>query len=86
MRRLPHMRCVQQSSKGTPRCESTASTAQIAGETEVKALIKLRLRKADGTSLVVSRSFMLTQVPSWCFPLRLETSLQYATPVRFWEL
>lgn len=37
---------------------------QIAREPEVKAQIKLRLRKADGTSLVVSRSFMLTQAKS----------------------
>lgn len=44
------------------QCLRVAAPVQIAGETEVKALIKLRLRKADGSSLVVSRSFMLVQV------------------------
>ena len=34
---------------------------QVAGETEVKAQIKLRLRSAEGAPMVVIRSFQLTQ-------------------------
>jgi DNA repair protein RAD50 len=37
------------------------AAVQIAGETEVKGLIKLRLRSAQGSPIVVHRTFLLTQ-------------------------
>lgn len=43
-----------------PPCPSSL-VLQIAGETEVKALIKLRLRTARDAAIVVFRSFSLTQ-------------------------
>lgn len=38
-----------------------AVAAQVAGETEVKAQIKLRIRTAQGAPIVIVRSFQLVQ-------------------------
>jgi DNA repair protein RAD50 len=53
---------------------------QIAGETEVKGLIKLRLRTAQGSPIVVHRSFMLTQQKSKKTFKTLDGSIQTRNP------
>jgi hypothetical protein len=44
------------------RCHRyVAAAAQVAGEPEVKAQIKLRIRTAQGAPIVIVRSFQLVQ-------------------------
>ena len=44
---------------GEPATLCDASSVQVAGETEVKAQIKLRIRTAAGVPVVIIRSFLV---------------------------
>lgn len=54
--------------------------AQIAGETEVKAQIKCRLRTAKGSPMIVNRNFMLTQQKTRQTFKTLDGSIQTMQP------